>query len=197
MLDNLQERLENALSESGGGSSDFDLNPDVVLPEGRVLKPAAVLIGIRHETGDLILTKRAANLKNHPGQIAFPGGKQDQTDPDLCFTALREATEEILLPRSDVTVVGTLPAHETVTGYSVTPVLGLIEGNTKLVPETGEVEEIFEIPFDHVARAENYAVQSRRWQGRARYYQTVPIGPYYIWGATARILLGLAKRLIT
>ena len=194
MIDGLRAELERALASEGSGSSDFDLNPDVVLPKNRVLKPAAVLIAIRNDTQSLILTKRSANLKNHPGQIAFPGGKKDPGDSDLIVTALREASEEIALPNDHVEVLGTLPTHETVTGYAVTPVVGLVANQKTLTPELDEVEEIFEIPFAHVLKTKHYATQSRRWQGRMRYYQTVPYGPYYIWGATARMLFGLAKR---
>lgn len=188
----LENTLKQALSRVDGASSDFDLNPDVVLPEGRKLTPAAVLICVRPD-GSIILTKRSAKLKNHPGQIAFPGGKMDAEDPNITETALREAKEEIGLPPSAVTVLGTLPAHETVTGFSVTPVLGLLTSGFDIVPEVGEVSEVFDVPLDHVFDRDRYAVQCRVWQGTRRYYYTVPFGPYYVWGATARILRGLAE----
>jgi len=121
----LKSRLLDALSCAGSASSDFDLNTDVVLPEGRVLKPAAVLIGVT-EAEEIILTKRSAKLKHHPGQVAFPGGKQDPTDANLTDTALREAQEEIGLPAELVEPLGSLPPHETVTSFQVTPIVGLI-----------------------------------------------------------------------
>lgn len=185
--------LGDALSKSGSASSDFDLNPAIVMPEGRVLKPAAVLVGVR-ENGNLILTKRSAKLKHHPGQIAFPGGKKDEGDADLTAAALREAREEIGLPSNQVEVLGALPCHETVTAYEVTPIVALIKGDFAVVPEAGEVAEVFEVPFDHFTNPTNFRVEGRRWQGRRRQYFVAPFGPYYIWGATARILRGLADR---
>lgn len=186
--------LSDALSKPGSASSDFDLNPDIVMPAGRVLKPAAVLVGVR-ENGNLILTKRSARLKHHPGQIAFPGGKKDDSDADLAAAALREAHEEIGLPQNQVEVLGTLPCHETVTAYQVTPIVALIKGNFTVLPEDGEVAEVFEVPFAHYTTPSNFRVEGRRWQGRRRQYYVAPFGPYYIWGATARILHGLADRI--
>ena len=188
-----EDRLIAALYAQGGETSDFDLNPDTKLPENRVLKPAAVLVAF-HEDGRLLLTKRSARLKHHPGQIAFPGGKVDQGET-LVDAALREAQEEVGLDPSQVSVLGTLPSHETVTSYVVTPVVSMIRGDWTPVPELGEVEEVFTVPFDHIANRTNYRIEGRRWQGRRRYYFTAPYGPYYIWGATARMLRGLAERL--
>lgn len=190
----LRARLERALHRSGAGSSDFDLNPGVVLPDGRKLKPAAVLVPVT-PTGQVILTKRSARLKHHPGQIAFPGGKQDPGDPTPVAAALRETEEEIGLPRSAVDVVGSLPSHETVTGYEVTPVLGLVPETFEERPEAGEVAEIFRVPLDYVSNPAHFRVEGRHWQGRRRLYYVVPHGPYYIWGATARMLRALAEGL--
>jgi 8-oxo-dGTP pyrophosphatase MutT (NUDIX family) len=190
----LRKKLEDALAVTGDASSDFDLNADVKIPEIK-LTPAAVLIGIRAETETVILTKRSARLKHHPGQIAFPGGKQDPTDATLVDAALREAREEIGLPSGIVDVLGQLPAHQTVTGYQVTPVLALINGHYDPVAEVGEVSEVFETPLNHLLDPAMYRIEGRRWQGRKRLYYTVPFGPYYIWGATARILRGLAARM--
>lgn len=188
-----EDRLIAALHAQGGETSDFDLNPDTKLPENRVLKPAAVLVAF-HEDGRLLLTKRSARLKHHPGQIAFPGGKVEQGET-LIDAALREAHEEVGLDPAQVSVLGTLPSHETVTSYVATPVVAMIRGDWNPVPEFGEVDEVFTVPFDHVADRTNYRIEGRRWQGRRRYYFTAPYGPYYIWGATARMLRGLAERL--
>jgi len=191
------DRVISALSRNGAESSDFDLNPDVVLPAGRVLRPAAVLVGLIDRGAGLhvVLTKRSSRLKHHPGQIAFPGGKVDEGDADVTAAALREAWEEVGLRPEQVEVLGHLPAHETVTSFTVTPVLGLIRDGFDPVAEPGEVEEVFEVPLAHLADPGNYLVQSRRWRGQRRYYHTVPWGPYYIWGATARMLRGLAERM--
>ncbi|GGE55589.1 coenzyme A pyrophosphatase [Actibacterium pelagium] len=186
--------MNRALSVTGGVSSDFDLNPDVVLPEGRKLRPAAVLVGVTMD-GSVLLTKRSSRLKHHPGQIAFPGGKQDEGDANLAATALREAQEEVGLPTEIVDIIGTLPTHETVTSFTVTPIVGLIRERFDPLPEAGEVEEVFTVPLTHVTNPARFQVEYRRWQGRRRRYYTVPYGPYYIWGATARILRGLAERM--
>lgn len=193
-MPDLHKRLTRALSVTGSASSDFDLNKDVKAPDVR-LTPAAVLVAVHAETETLILTKRSARLKHHPGQIAFPGGKQDPTDPTPTDAALREAEEEIGLPRGMVDVLGTLPAHQTVTGFQVTPVLAIVSGTFNPVPEAGEVSEVFEVPLAHVTDPAMFRVEGRHWQGRRRYYYTVPFGPYYIWGATARILRAVAERM--
>lgn len=194
MTADLRKKLLDALEKDQGASSDFDLNPSVVLPENRSLKPAAVLIGIRADTETVILTKRSAKLKHHPGQIAFPGGKKDAQDVDLIATAKREANEEIGLPAEVIEVLGPLVEHETVTGFQVQPIVTLIKEKFDFFPEAGEVSEVFEVPLDHLLNTENYRIESRRWQGQRRYFYVVPFGPYYIWGATARILFGLANR---
>lgn len=193
----VEAALMQALSVQGSDSSDFDLNPDVPLPQGRVLRPAGVLIAVDLAGGipQVILTKRSARLKHHPGQIAFPGGKQDPGDATPVDAALREAEEEIGLPRGMVRVLGQLPPHETVTGFVVHPVIGLVEQAFAERAEAGEVDEVFRVPYDHVTNPARFRIEARRWQGRRRYYYTVPYGPYYIWGATGRILRALAERL--
>jgi len=175
-------------------SSDYDLHPDFRSPPPRNLRPAAVLLAF-FEAPDglrLILTKRSAALRHHPGQIAFPGGKVDSGDAGPHGAALREAEEEIGLARENVEILADMPAHETITGFSIVPVLGRIRATFDPVPEAGEVEEVFSVPYSHLSQPDAFTVESRFWQGRRRYYYTIPWGPYYIWGATARILRALA-----
>lgn len=191
--DDLKHRLCRAIESVRQTSSDFDLNPSLVLPERPPLKPAAVLVAVT-KNAELVLTKRSTKLKHHPGQIAFPGGRQDDTDRDLVHTALREAHEEIGLDPSDVTVLGSLPNHETVTNYVATPIVGIIPDGLIFTPEAGEVSEVFTVPLEYVMDTKNFAIEGRRWQGSNRHYYTVPYGPYYIWGATARMLRGLAEQ---
>ncbi|MCA8867147.1 MAG: CoA pyrophosphatase [Rhodobacteraceae bacterium] len=180
-------------------SSDFDLNPEAIemWPPAVNLRPAAVLIGLTEGRDGLniILTKRASHLKHHPGQIALPGGKVEPGDNDETATALREAEEEIGLERGNVRILGHMPFHQTITSFRVMPVVGHIEKQFQPRPEAGEVEEVFEVPLGYLADPGNYLVEGRYWGGVKRRYYTIPYGPYYIWGATARMLMGLAVRL--
>jgi len=189
----LRARLQAALGRPGAASSDFDLNPDTVLPEGRRLRGAGVLVAV---IGDqVILTKRSSALRHHPGQIAFAGGKIDPGDDGPVGAALREAHEEINLDPANVEVLGTLPSHETVTGFTMTPVLALVRSEFVARAEPGEVDEVFRVPLSHVTNPARFSIQSRHWRGAERRFYTVPYGPYYIWGATARILRALAARM--
>jgi len=197
MTPDLHAQLEKALLGEGKPSSDYDLNPNVVLPAGRTLRSAGVLVPVTvGPVPQVVLTKRSSALKHHPGQVAFPGGKVEDTDADETHAALREAEEEIGLSPELVTVLGTLPSHETVTGFSVTPVVSIVPSDFVARPDKSEVAEVFSVPLEHLLRPENYSVQSRRWRGERRFFFTVPWGPYYIWGATARILRALADRMV-
>ncbi|MEO3479841.1 CoA pyrophosphatase [Phaeobacter sp. CAU 1743] len=196
--EDLKLRLSMAVqSGPDAGSSDFDLNPEMSLPQARKLRPAGVLVPISLASGAprVILTKRSSALKHHPGQIAFPGGKVDEGDRDVTHTALREAWEEIGLPQDLPEVLGALPTHETVTSFTVTPVVALLRSEFDIRPEAGEVAEVFSVPLSHVLDPANYIIESRRWRGTRRRYYTVPYGPYYIWGATARMLRQFADRM--
>lgn len=197
MVSKTVDQLRAALAQPGHGSSDFDLNPETVLPKGRTLRPAGVLIAVTLYTDEpmVILTKRSSALKHHPGQIAFAGGKVDVGDADATAAALREAEEEIGLPRDLPQILGTISNHETVTSFCVTPVLAVINEPFQVIPEPGEVAEVFQVPLSHLMNPGNYIIESRRWRGTRRRYFTVPYGPYYIWGATARMLRGLAARM--
>jgi 8-oxo-dGTP pyrophosphatase MutT (NUDIX family) len=192
----LRNRLVRALAAPAGPSSDHDLNAHLGPPAPRALRDAAVLVAVTDGAAGprVVLTKRSSRLKHHPGQVAFPGGKRDAGDADATATALREAHEEVGLDPAAVDVLGALAPHETVTGFTVTPILALAPAFDP-VPEAGEVAEVFTVPFAHVTDPRNFVVERRRWRGTWRHYYIVPWGPYYIWGATARMLRGLADRL--
>lgn len=187
-------RLTAALARPQAPSSDFDLNPGARPPQ-RQLRDAAVLLAVveRPCGPAVLLTKRASGLRHHPGQIALPGGRVDPSDASIEAAALREAQEEVALDPARVRVLGRLPPHETVTGYAMTPVVAHVPGDFIPAIRQGEVEEAFFVPFDHLADPGNYRVERRRWLGQWRSYYTVPYGPYYIWGATARVLRSLAE----
>ncbi len=191
------DTLHNALIgvEKMAPSSDFDLNLDQDRHMPSQLRNAAVLIPIKSGPCGLevILTRRSIALRNHPGQISFPGGKQDATDTSFTHTALREAEEEIGLAQDDVKIIGALPKHETITAFLVHPFVGLVPND--FTPEllTDEVAEVFSAPLNHLLDPANYRVEGRMWQGLERHYFAVPYGPYYIWGATARMLRMLAE----
>ena len=180
-------------------SSDFDLDPQFRdnWPVSGTPRPAAVLVPlIAGQQGlEVILTKRASHLSHHPGQIAFPGGKVDAGDADATAAALREAHEEIGLDPANVRIIGPAGQHQTVTNFRITPLVGQVLAPFTPRPEAGEVAEVFRVPLSHLANLTKYRVESRIWAGRRRYYHVVPWGPYYIWGATARILRGLAARI--
>lgn len=186
-----------ALVRPGRPSSDYDLARGLKPPAGKVLRAAGVLVAFQDgpRGPEVVLTKRSSRLKHHPGQIAFPGGKVDPGDADAIAAALREAEEEVGLDRRDVEILGVMPPHETVTGFVVTPVLGRIRAAFTPVPEAGEVDEVFTVPLSHVGNLARYRTEQRQWLGVPRPYWVVPYGPYYIWGATARMLKALADRM--
>jgi 8-oxo-dGTP pyrophosphatase MutT (NUDIX family) len=190
-------QIKAALAKAGAVSSDYDLNPDVIPVEHGIKSPAAVLIALIEREGALnvILTKRAQHLRHHPGQIAFPGGKVEVNDASVEAASLREAYEEVGLPSETVDVFGALPEHLTVTGFTVQPILGFVRNPFEPVLDAGEVEEIIFVPLSHLIEPANYSVQGRQFRGAFRKYYTIPYGPHYIWGATARMTLGLAERI--
>ena len=170
-------------------SSDFDLSR-LKTGSKRKLTAAAVLLPImfQKEGPEVVLTKRAKTLKHHAGQIAFPGGKVEEFDLSETQTAIRESFEEVGLQRKGVKVLGMLPRHETLTGYLISPFVGLITNPQKLKPEASEVSEIFSVPLKFLLNKDNMQVKRYKFNGIERGYFVIPYGPYYIWGATARII---------
>ncbi len=190
------ERIARALHGPIIRSSDYDLDPEA-RPAPAPLRPASVRVPLVERGSDLrvILTRRAARLAHHPGQVAFPGGKQDPGDADAQATALREAQEEIGLPPGQVEILGSFDAHEPVTRFLVQAFVGRVRGGFTLRLERAEVEEAFEVPLAFLLDPVNCQVHRRRWNGAWRQYYAIPYGPHYIWGATARILKTLSDRL--
>lgn len=160
------------------------------------VRPAAVLVPlvVRNDAVSVLLTQRTAHLVDHAGQISFPGGRVEDSDADVVATALRESTEEIGLDRALVDVVGQLPEYTTVTGYRVTPVIGLIERPFTLQLDAFEVSEAFEVPLPFLMDPANHERRLARFDGTARTFYAMPYAGarnYFIWGATAAMLRNL------
>ncbi len=190
-LDRIAQCLIDA-STPGSERGDSDLNPDM-RPLRETLIPASVLIPLvpRDEGLSVILTKRTSQMKDHAGQIAFPGGRRDPGDRDDIETALRETEEEIAIPRDRVRVLGRLASYVTRTGYRVTPIVGALQPPIQPRPEPFEVEEIFEVPLAFLLDRANHQRHSRKVSGVARSFYAMPFGDYYIWGATAGMIVSL------
>ncbi|KQN22476.1 MULTISPECIES: CoA pyrophosphatase [unclassified Sphingomonas] len=193
----LADRLRSALSrgvEPGMILLTGDRD-DIDLPPGDAVLPAAVLIAVtdRAEPG-VILTQRTETMRKHAGQIAFPGGRIDPGE-DIVTAALREAEEEIALPRERVTVIGQADTYRTVTGFQVTPVIGVIPPDLVLHPSEAEVANVFEVPLEFLLDSGNHVEASVEWQGHERHYYEIIWNDRRIWGATAAMIVNLRRRL--
>ena len=166
-------------------------------PGAELLKPAAVLVPIiAHGDGlTLLFTRRATHLRDHSGQVSFPGGRVAEGDATPEATALREAEEEIGLAPGSVEILGRLPDYHTRTGFRITPVVGAVAPPLTLRPDANEVEEIFEVPLAFLLDEANHQRHSREWQGELRWFYAMPYQGHYIWGATAGMLVNLARHL--
>lgn len=159
------------------------------------LSEAAVLVGlVEREAGDhLLLTRRTDSLRLHAGQIAFPGGRRDRSDPDLVAAALRETEEEVGIPPAQIEPLGFLDPYATITGFRVTPVLARISPVYRLRLQADEVAEAFEVPLTYLLDPANSEQVNAEFRGRMRHYWQIHYGRHRIWGATAAMILNLRR----
>ena len=183
----------SVLGQGGRTRGDHDLNPNLGPPP--LLRPAAVLVPIvlRTVAPTVLLTRRSPNLADHAGQISFPGGRLEPEDPDAVAAALREATEEIGLARDRVDVVGRIDTYQTRTGYEITPVVGFVSAPFDLLIDPAEVVEAFEVPLAFLIDRANHVREARSFKGATREFWAIPYQDYYIWGATAGMLVNLSE----
>jgi 8-oxo-dGTP pyrophosphatase MutT (NUDIX family) len=159
-------------------------------------RPAAVLVPVvDHPEPGVLLTMRTSDLPNHPGQIAFPGGKMDPSDLTPLAAALRETQEEIGLDAALIEPIGYLDLYLTFTGFRILPVVARVIPNYALTINAREVADAFEVPLAFVMDAANHKRASRDWKGVTRHYYEMPFGERYIWGVTAGILRNLYEKI--
>lgn len=181
--------------EEGHGDNPPTLRNDAAFEPAEAIRPAAVLIGLtdRREPG-LLLTYRPLEMRQHAGQVAFPGGKLDPGE-DAVTAALRETHEELGIDPSEVAVIGSTDHFITGTGYEITPVLGLMRPDIPIAPNPAEVSGWFEAPLRYVFDPANHSRKHAIYKGRLRTYTEIMWEGHRIWGVTAAIIANLATRL--
>jgi 8-oxo-dGTP pyrophosphatase MutT (NUDIX family) len=188
----LADRLRAALSAA---PAEPPLVGDLPELRSQASTPAAVLIAITDRTNPgVILTVRREHLRTHAGQVAFPGGRIDEGE-DALAAALREADEELGLTPGGVETIGAIEDYQTVTGYVVTPVIGVIPPDLPLYPHEHEVADWFEAPLAHLLEPANQQRKRALFQGRERHYYEIMWDRRRIWGATAAMIVNLSRRL--
>ena len=178
--------------------SDYDLNPARRSESGLVTpRVAAVLVPIvaRPEGLSVIMIQRPGTMAAHAGEVSFPGGKVDATDPSPVETALREAEEEIGLPRAHVEVLGFLDCYQVGSGFRIVPVVGLVTPPFTLEVDAREVADVFEVPLAFLMDSANHEKRSREARGETQWFYAMPYEGRFIWGATANIIRNLFERL--
>ena len=197
-MNDMLARLHGALLplESPPGPRGWNHDDMAQLIGAGPRRRAAVLLGIRDDREqNVLLTVRTDTLQQHAGQVAFPGGRVEPDDPDVIATALRESHEEIGLDAGFVTPLGFLDAFETISGYTVTPVVARVSADAPLKADPGEVAEVFEVPFAFFMDPDNLRRYTMDFRGHRRDMVEFLHAGYRIWGVTAAILLNLLRRM--
>lgn len=193
------EQLRRALLplpvEPSGPAWNLDEIADLVNPDALV--ESAVLVGLvdRLQGTQVLLTRRTDSLQHHAGQVSFPGGRVDPSDRCALDAALREAWEEVAIGREAITPLGFLDPYVTVTGFRVVPVVARLRVDYRVTPNPAEVADAFEVPIAPLLGGQHLVTQAMHWRGRERSYWEYRVGPHRIWGATAAMLVNLARRL--
>lgn len=189
---NWRHRIYQALDPA----LDIEIEDERYLGDTVQHRAAAVLIPItdRAEPG-VILTQRPTWLRSHAGQVAFPGGKVDDSDENSIFAALREAEEELNIPPARVEVIGVADTYYSGSGFSIAPVVGIIPPDLELQPNPQEVEDWFEVPLAFLLDPANSIKKEASWNGQQRSYYDMQWGERRIWGVTAGIIANLVRRL--
>ena len=191
----------NGLGQLRDQRVDGDLNDDLSQADTeemtKDLRLAAVLVPLVEHADEpsILLTRRADHLEKHSGQVAFPGGKVEDSDDSPIAAALREAEEEIGLDPSHVEIAGVLDTYQTGTGFLILPVVGFVRPGFTLTPDENEVADVFEVPA-HIALSEaNWKTDSGEWKGRMWNFYSMDYQGYNIWGATAGMLMHMSRRI--
>lgn len=175
----------------------FESTRRVAQLQNKPLRKASVLIGFVDRPNGMyvVLTRRAKHLKHHPGQISFPGGKYEDSDTSLQYTALREANEEIGLKPGQVEVLGQMPELVTISRFSVTPIVALVDPDYSVVLDPNEVDEAFEVPAQHLLdRGKLFSHTFKVNQQNHRVF-AIPYKRHFIWGMTAQIIEAMQKHI--
>ena len=193
-----QSQALSISAESWREHGDSVLNPSVVPHiEGMEMRDAAVLVPVVDDGDEarVIFTQRTRTMRKHSGQIAFPGGAVDDTDRDVEEAAVREAEEEISLDRRFVEPVARLPDYKALSGFSITPVLAIVQPGFELIPNPDEVESVFDVPLSFLMDPANHEMGTGVWLGGERQYYRMPYEGRNIWGITAGIVRVIYERL--